>query len=484
MPVFHLTIPTFLARLVDPDPHLLSIAAVLSLGRGETAMFSRIYYIEPLVMIATLIRWLFLAAVTGAIVGTGTSFFLHLLYVSTGQTAHLSLWLQMLLLPIGGLLNGIILHYGYRNLAKETNDSTISAVHEHGGILPYKTVWVKPLTAIITLSFGGSAGKEGPCSHIGGTLGSLFGRLFHLNPELQKRIVACGVSAGFASVFGTPIAGAIYGIEVLTIGRLRHDVIFPALIASVTSFQVSKLWGISYDEYPIQRVAAFSEALFIKILILGILCGLVSWLFIELFAQARTFFGNLQELFHIWQPIMPFIGGSVLAGLIIVLPTDYLGLSLPLMEQALNGEQVALLGFFWKALFVAITLGSGFYGGIVTPQFVIGALSGNVFAHLLGIHPALGAAIGMVAVVAAASNTPIAAIFMGIELFGSQIGLYVVTACITAYIVIGHRSVYPEQLVAYPKSLWMYLEPGIPLGKEKIHVSYRLLRKMKRRRQR
>ena len=443
-------------------------------------MFSRIYYVEPLVMIATLLRWLFLAAIMGAIVGTGTSLFLLLLYFSTGQTVHIPLWLQMVLLPLGGLLNGLILYYGYRHASKINKDSTIAAVHERAGVMPFKTIWVRPLTAIITLSFGGSAGKEGPCSHIGGSLASLFGRLFHLNPELQRRIVACGVSAGFASVFGTPIAGAIYGIEVLTIGRLRHDVIFPAVIAGVTSYRVSKLWGLTYDYYPIQIASQFSEGLFIKMVTIGILCGLVSWLFIELFVQARTIFGFIQVRFRIWKPFMPLIGGLVLSLLIFVLPTDYLGLSLPLMEGALAGEQVPYLGFLWKSLFVAITLGSGFYGGIVTPQFVIGALTGNVLAHLFGINPALGAAVGMVAVVAAASNTPIAAIFMGYELFGSLTGIYVVGACITAYIVIGHRSVYPDQLVAYPKSLWMYLQPGISLEREKIHVSYGLLRKIKR----
>ncbi|WP_462412627.1 chloride channel protein [Neobacillus sp. Marseille-QA0830] len=442
-------------------------------------MFSRIYFVEPLVMIATLIRWLLLSTITGGIVGTGTSLFLLALNYSTGQTSTIPLWLQMLLLPIGGMLNGLILAYGYRN-ASATKDSTITAVHEQAGILPVKTMWVKPLTAIITLSFGGSAGKEGPCSHIGGSLASLFGQLFRLNAETQRRLVACGVSAGFASVFGTPIAGAIYGIEVLTIGRLRHDVIFPAIIAGVASYQVSKMWGISYKYFPIELPSQFSGVLFLKMILFGILCGLVSWLFIELFVQARTFFQYIGKQFHIHKPFLPFIGGLVLSGLILVLPVDYLGLSLPLMDRALSGAEVPALGFLWKALFVAITLGSGFYGGVVTPQFVIGALSGNVLAHLMGINPALGAAIGMASVVAAASNTPIAAIFMGLELFGGTAGVYLVGACITAYITIGHRSVYPDQLVAYPKSMWMYLTPGLSLEKEKIHVSYGLLRKMKR----
>jgi H+/Cl- antiporter ClcA len=428
-------------------------------------------------MIATLLRWFFLASITGGVVGTVTSFFLKGLLYSSNQTAHIPLWLQMILLPVGGILNGLLIYYGYRNSSTKS-DSTIVAVHKQNGIMPYKTIGIKPLAAIITLAFGGSAGKEGPCSHIGGTLGSLLGRLFRLSPELQKRILVCGVSAGFASVFGTPIAGAIYGIEVLIIGRLRVDFIFPAVIAGVTSYEVSELWGIPYLYYPLKMSPVFSEALFIKVILIGLLCGLISWLFIELFEEISLLFRFIQQRFHIWIPLMPFLGGLLLSVFIIFIPTDYLGLSLPLMDHALKGESIPYLGFFWKSLFVAITLGSGFYGGIVTPQFVIGAMSGNVLAHLFGISPMMGAAVGMVSVVASASNTPIAAVFMGFELFGSNAGIYIVGACITAYLVIGHRSVYPNQLVAYRKSIWVHLEPGVELGKGKIHISYGLLRKL------
>jgi len=428
-------------------------------------------------MLATIVWWVFAAGLTGVIVGTGTSIFLKLLYFFTGQTAHIPLWFQMILLPIGGLLNGLIIYFGYKNSDSVIKDSTIAAVHEQSGILPVKTLPIKPLAAIITLASGGSAGKEGPCSHIGGSIASWFGQLIHLNPELQKRIVACGVSAGFSSVFGTPIAGAIYGVEVLTIGRLRYDFIFPAIISGMASFETSKLWGLTYTYYPLKISAPFSEGIFIKFLIIGLACGLISFLFIELFEKTRLLFSVIQQRFRIWPPLMPLLGGALLSLLILIIPADYLGLSIPLMDRALNGEAVPNLGFLWKALFVAITLGSGFYGGIVTPQFVIGAVAGNVLAGFFHVVPALGAAAGMVSVVAAASNTPLAAIFMGFELFGNTTGTYIVVACIASYIMIGHRSVYPDQLVAYPKSMWMSLQPGIQLEQEKIHVSYGLLRK-------
>jgi H+/Cl- antiporter ClcA len=181
---------------------------------------------------------------------------------------------------------------------------------------------------------------------------------------------------------------------------------------------------------------------------------------------------------------MPLLGGVVLALLILVIPTQYLGLSLPLMDSALHGAPMPYLGFLWKALLVAITLGSGFYGGIVTPQFVMGAVAGGAFAHLLGLHAALGAAVGLVAVVASASNAPIAAVLMGVELFGADSTLYVAGACVAAYLIIGHRSVYPEQQIAYSKSSWIFARADLPVGQEKVRLSYGLLRWWRMRRKR
>ncbi|HUH39527.1 MAG TPA: chloride channel protein [Castellaniella sp.] len=437
----------------------------------------RLNLIEPVVMLATVIQWLVLATVAGVIVGTGTSLFLHGLFFLTDRSTPIPLWFQMVLLPVGGLLNGLILFYGYRQNTTGLKDSVIAAVHQQSGRMPFKTLAIKPIAALITLGCGGSAGKEGPCSHIGGTLASGLGHALGLNAELQKRLVACGVSAGFASVFGTPIAGAIYGVEVLAIGRLRHDFLFPAIVAGIISFQVSKFWGIPYEYYAMDWLTGFSEYIFLKTVVIGIACGLVARLFVDMITWARIAFARIRDRFGIWPPAMPLLGGVILSLLILVIPTDYLGLSLPMMDRALAGEAMPYMGFFWKILLVAITLGSGFYGGIVTPQFVIGAITGNVLAHMMGLSPSVGAAVGLVAVVAAASNTPIAALLMGIELFGSGTGTaYVATAGIAAYLIIGHRSVYPDQIVAYSKSSWMRFTPDVPVGEEKIHLSHGLLK--------
>lgn len=441
----------------------------------------RKFLLEPFVMLATVVQWLLLATLTGMIVGSGVSLFLLALFALTDPSIRFPLWLQMLLLPLGGLANGLLLYYGYRLSRSSLKDSIMSAAHEQNGRMPLATIFIKPLATLITLSCGGSAGKEGPCSHLGASLASAIGQVLRVNTELRKRLVACGVSAGFASVFGTPIAGAIYGVELLAIGRIRHDFVLPAVIGGVVSWRVSQFWGVPYDTFHIPFPTTETELFLLKTVLIGILCGLVARLYVDGCQYTKDAFQALREHFSLWPPLLPVIGGCILAVSLLVLPTDYLGLSLPLMESALAGQSIEGFAFFWKCAFVALTLGSGFYGGVVTPQFVIGAAAGNVIAPWLGISPAVGAAIGLVAVVAAASNTPIAAILMGIELFGTDSLLVTTAAVMCAYLLIGHRSIYPDQRLAYSKTSWIQIRPDLPIGREKLHLSYVMLRWWKHR---
>ncbi len=435
---------------------------------------------EPLVMIATFFRSFVLASITGLIVGTATSVFLRCLFYASNKTLHASLWVHLLLLPIGGLLTGILIHYGAPDAAGHGTEAVIAAVHEKQGQISAKVGPIKAIATVVTLACGGSAGKEGPCAQIGGALASLFANLIRLSAESRKRLVICGISAGFASVFGTPLAGTIFGIEVLTIGGLMYDVLLPSFISGVTAFEVSKSLGVPYTYYPFPHEIPFTEPLFLKIVLLGMICGLVSWIFIEIFEWSQGVVDKFQQRFHVWKPALPAMGGIILSILILFEPTDYLGLSLSLLNQALHGEHIALFAFFWKIIFVSITLATGFSGGVITPLFVIGATAGNTFGHLLGINPTLAAAVGMMAVIASASNTPLSAIIMGLELFGRFTGVYVLAASITAYIIVGHRSVYPSQIVSISKSLWMHLDLNIPLEREtNIHVSYGALRMAK-----
>jgi len=439
---------------------------------------------EPVVMLATVAQWLVLSMVAGALIGAGCTLFLRALFATEGHAYAAPWWMLALGLPLGGFANGLLLHYGYRLRRSQFVDNAIVAVNEQRGKMPFRTMWIKPASALITLACGGSAGKEGPCAHIGASLAAAVGRSLGLNREMRKRLLACGVSAGFSAVFGTPIAGAIYGVEMLAIGRIRHDFLFPGIVAGVTAFEVARYLGVPYPQYAIDFRGQFTELLFLKTVLIGVLCGAVAWLFVELLQRAKQTFGWIKQRFALWQPLVPAIGGVVLALLILAIPTSYLGLSLPIMDRALQGDAIPYFAFLWKALLVAITLGSGFYGGIVTPQFVIGAVTGGAFAHWFGLAPALGAAVGLVAVVAAASNAPMAAILMGVELFGADSTLYVAGACVAAYLIIGHRSVYPEQQIAFSKSTWIFAHADLPVGEEKVRLSYGMMRWLRMRRRR
>lgn len=433
-------------------------------GARGNALF-RAVFLEPVVMLATVRQWLVRSIATGVLVGSGVSIFLLSLFALTGRSVGAPFLVAAHdVLPIGGLANGLLLYYGYRLNKTGLADGAFAAVHDQQERMPLKTLLIKPVAALVTLASGGSAGKEGPCSHIGASLGSGLGRLLRVNAELRKRLVACGVSAGFAGVFGTPIAGAIYGVEVLAIGRIRHDFLLPAIIGGVTAYQVSQFWGVPYPNYGLLFEQTLSQWLFVKTVVIGIICGLVARVYVDSFHVSRNLFRRLRDAFKLWPPLVPMLGGGVLAMLIIWIPTAYLGL--------------------WKSLLVAITLGSGFYGGVVTPQFVIGAITGNLIAQLFGISPELGAAVGLVVVVASASNTPIAAILMGVELFGGTSLLYVAGAAMSAYLIIGHRSIYPDQHMAFAKSSWIHIQPGLPVGQEKLHLSYGLLKWWSQRRRR
>lgn len=431
---------------------------------------------EPLVMLATVLQWLVLAMATGAVIGAACTYFLRALFATEGRLYDAPTWWLWLSLPLGGLTNGLLLHYGYRLRKSRFVDNPIVAVNEQRGKLPFRTMWIKPLAAIITLGCGGSAGKEGPCSHVGASLAAAIGRSLRLNREMRKRLLACGVSAGFASVFGTPLAGAIYGIEMLAIGRLRHDFLFPGIVAGVTAYQVSTWLGLPYQHYVFTPAGGNALLVFLKSVLLGVLCGAAAWMFVEAFLRLRRDVQRMRERHALWPPLLPVLGGLVVALLVTWGPRQYLGLSLPVMDQALAGVPQPLDGFLWKSALVAITLGSGFYGGIVTPQFVIGALAGSAFAPLAGLPPAFGATVGLCAVTAAASNAPVAAILMGVELFGAPALVPVAGASVAAYLIIGHRSVYPEQEIAYSKSSWIFAHPGLPVGQEKVRLSYGLQR--------
>ncbi|PIU18214.1 MAG: voltage-gated chloride channel [Elusimicrobia bacterium CG08_land_8_20_14_0_20_59_10] len=411
---------------------------------------------ESTLLFISIAKWVFLATLAGIMVGATVALFLKALRAGTDWAGG---WeYTYLLMPAAFFLSALMVKYLAPDAKGHGTEKVIEAVHRRAGRIPLAVVPVKLAATLVTLIAGGSAGKEGPCAQIGAGITSAFSEVFRFNDHDRKKMVICGISAGFAAVFGTPIAGAIFGVEVLFVGTILYEVLLPSFIAGITAYQVSTALGITYFYSPLNFVPVFSEAFLLKVMLAGIFCGFASLLLVELL----KYFERRAQNINIWAPARGLIGGSALALMTLLAGKRYLGLGLDVVEQSLRGVPAHWYDFFMKSVFTAVTLSFGGSGGIITPIFFIGAAAGSVYAGFMRLDHATFSAIGMMAVLAGAANTPIAASIMAIELFGPAVAPYATVACVISFLMTGNRSVYPSQVLSISKSDSIKVE----LGKE------------------
>jgi H+/Cl- antiporter ClcA len=409
---------------------------------------------EESIMFISVLKWVILATAVGGIVGTSTAFFLFLLNGSTDFVRQYQYYFY--LLPVVFFFSSLIIRTFAPEAEGHGTEKVIEAVHKRSGKIDIAAVPVKLIATVLTIAMGGSAGKEGPAAQIGAGLASAFAGLLRLDNHDRKKLVICGLSAGFASIFGTPIAGAIFGIEVLFVGSVLYEVLLPSFIAGIAAHQVSLAWGVKYFSFPLNFIPPFSGAFFLKVLISGLFFGLCSFLLIEVLRLGKKYSGKLK----IWPPLKGLIGGAVLTALTMIFSTNYLGLGIDTIENALEGGKIVWYAFFMKMLFTSITLNFGGSGGIITPIFFIGATAGATFANMMGLDVPIFVAIGLTSLLAGAANTPIAASIMSIEMFGPAIAPYAAVAGIISFLMTGHRSVYPSQVLSVVKSASIQAEVG------------------------
>jgi chloride channel protein, CIC family len=409
---------------------------------------------EQSVIFFSILKWFVLATVTGAIVGLSTALFLKLLNWSTIYCSRYTYY--YLLVPIALFTSALMIKYLAPDAEGHGTEKVIEAVHKNYGKIKPMVVPIKLAATIITLALGGSAGKEGPCAQIGGGLASIFADLLKLDNHDRKKLVICGISAGFAAVFGTPIAGSIFAIEVLFVGSILYEVLLPSFIAGITAYQISYHLGIRYFYHQIDFVPVFSEAFFIKVALAGVFFGICSFLLVEALNMGK----KVAERLKVWIPLKGLIGGFILIGLTLIFSKHYLGLGLETIQDCLQGTKQVWYAFFLKIIYTSITLNFGGSGGIVTPIFFIGSTSGSFFAGITGLDIATFSAIGLVSLLAGAANTPISASIMAVELFGPKIAPYAAVACVISFLMTGHRSVYPSQVLAITKSESIHAQIG------------------------
>ncbi|MHA7942601.1 voltage-gated chloride channel family protein [Formosa sp. 3Alg 14/1] len=413
--------------------------------------------VEQIPTLYYLIKWLIICTCIGLVTGGISAFFLKSLEWATNYRES-NLWI-IALLPIGGFIIGLTYHL-FGNSVVKGNNLLLEEFHTPKKIIPFKMAPLVLFGTIVTHLFGGSAGREGTAVQIGGAVADQFTKIFKLSDRDRKIVLIAGISAGFASVFGTPLAGGIFALEVLILGRIRLDAIVPSFLAAVLANYFCEIWNVTHTHYYIDAVAEMNPINLLWAMLAGIIFGLVAMLF----SKSTHFWANLFKKLIKYPPLRPTIGGIILAVIIYSIgTTKYIGLGVPTIVDSFSSHMNSY-DFLAKLLFTSFTLGAGFKGGEVTPLFYIGATLGNVLIWFIPLPMGLLAGMGFVAVFAGATNTPIACTVMGIELFGIEAGVFIAIACSVSYLFSGHTGVYTSQIIGSPKNNSTIKEKGFTLS--------------------
>ena len=406
-------------------------------------------------------RWLLLAGLVGALAGTASAGFLVSLdWVTRWREGHP--W-ALALLPLGGLAVGLAYHR-FGNRVVKGNNLILDEIHAPSEVIPLRLVPLVLGGTLVTHLLGGSAGREGTAVQMGGALADQLSRWL---PRRERQLLLiAGMSAGFASVFGTPLAGAVFGLEVFLLGSLRYEAILPSFLAAVVADVVTRAWGVSHTDYPALPAVPLTALGLGAALLAGVLFGLTARAFAALTHWVGRRFARLR-----YAPLRPVLGGTLVAAAMWALGTTrYEGLGVPVIEEAFR-HPLPVSFFALKLALTALTLGSGFKGGEVTPLFFIGAALGAALAPVLPLPVAVLAGMGFVGVFSGAANTPLACILMGLELFGEQAGVYLALAAVVAYLFSGHSGIYAALRVGQAKHPLLGRHQGRPLGELHQHFN-------------
>lgn len=399
--------------------------------------------------IQTSFKWVLFSILSGLIVGgIGTLFYFGMYVVTLMREKNP--WL-IFLLPVGGL----VIVGSYRLLHDEKDTGTnlvLSAIHSDEE-LPLRMAPLIFISTLITHLFGGSAGREGAALQLGGSLGNGLGKLFRFDEKDQHIMIMCGMSAAFSALFGTPMAAAIFSMEVVSVGVMYYAALVPCVISSLTAHAVASFFGVSQEMFLIQEIPALGILSAVKVSALSILCAGVSILFCIMLHQSE----HLYKKYFKNPYIRIFAGGCfVLILTLLVGDQRYNGTGINMIEQCIKGS-VRPEAFFMKMLFTALTLGAGFKGGEIVPSFFTGAAFGCLFGNLLGFSPTLCTAVGMASVFCGVTNCPITALLISFELFGYNGMPYFLLAVAFSYMLSGYYGLYSSQKIIYSKYKTNYI---------------------------
>ncbi len=396
------------------------------------------------------VKWVVFSLLSGLLIGAvGTAFSLSMSFVTATRLAHP--WM-VFLLPIGGL----VIIGSYHLLKSENNAGTnlvLSAIHS-GDYLPVRTAPLIFLSTIITHMLGGSAGREGAALQLGGSLGNGLGKIFRFDDKDRNVMIMCGMSAAFSALFGTPVAAAVFAMEVVSVGIMHYAALVPCVIAALTAQAVASLAGIKPETFVIAEVPDFTVLSAVKISFLAILCALVSILFCVTLHKTE----HLYKKFFKNPYIRVFVGGCIVIVLTLLVGNQtYNGAGMDFIERCMEEAAVRPEAFLLKIIFTAATLCAGFKGGEIVPSFFTGAAFGCLIGNLIGLSPTLCTAVGMTAVFCGVTNCPITSLLMSFELFGYAGVPYFLLSIAFSYMVSGYFGLYHSQKIIYSKYKTNYI---------------------------
>ncbi|MDD6039196.1 MAG: chloride channel protein [bacterium] len=396
-------------------------------------------------------KWILIAIVTGLVVGfVGICFSKAMAFATQTRLTHP--WL-LYALPLAGLV--IV---GCYHLLKDPHDKgtnlVISAIHS-GEEVPLRMAPLIFVSTVLTHLCGGSVGREGAALQIGACLGNGIGHIFHFNENDKRVMIMCGMSACFSALFGTPMAAAIFSMEVISVGVMYYAALVPCVIASFVAHSLAAMFGVQWESFPVTNLPAFTISTACMTGILAALCAILSIIFCIILHQSAHLFRKYLPN----QYIRTFTGGCLIIVLTLLVGTrDYNGAGMDVIARCFETGQVSPLAFVLKMIFTAITLACCFKGGEIVPTFYVGATFGCLFGQLTGMYSPLCIAIGMGSLFCGVTNSPIASLLICFELFGYEGMPYYLLAIALSYMLSGYHGLYSSQKILYSKFKTTYVD--------------------------